>query len=179
MVTAFLVGEVLMGTSRITVNGRHYDNPDEMPPDVRRLYEEALRTIRPSPADGKKSDDTQVITGQAGGGDRSNVVIRRTITVNNRTYKNVDEMPPEVRRFFESGLQAQGMTGIAPSAPGPQVTVDVGRPKVRAFVHFGGSTPEPSVPIEASDAERKARDFVWDLVFWVAVALVLWTFLGC
>jgi len=34
-----------MSFSGITINGRRYESPDAMPPDVRRLYDEGLRAI--------------------------------------------------------------------------------------------------------------------------------------
>jgi len=163
--------------SRITINGQHYESPDEMPPDVRRQYEEALRLIGPALAGAKGSDTTRVIAGPSDHGTKSNIVIRKTIVVNNRTYKNADEMPPEVRRFVENGLQATGTTGSAPIASGSHMTVDVGRPGVGAFVDFSPRPAGQPRPIDQS----KARDIVWGLLSWVVIGLVLWFLLalGC
>ena len=55
-----------MTSNRITINGQQYDSPEAMPPDVRRLYEEAMRTVRPSLASGQSGGRTQVFTGRAG-----------------------------------------------------------------------------------------------------------------
>jgi hypothetical protein len=167
--------------TRITIDGQAYESPDEMPPDVRRQYEEALRMIGPALAGGKRSDTTQVTTDQAGLGLDSNIVIRRTIVVNNRTYKSAEGMPPEVRQFVESGLRATGTTGAAPVAGGPHAAVEVGRPRVRAFVDYSPTPPAPPLPIDPTDRDSKARDIVWGLISWVVIGLVLWTLLalGC
>ena len=91
-----------MSISGITINGQYYESPEAMPPDARLLYEEALRAIGPSLAGGKGSNTTQVVTSHSGLGMSSHIVINKTITVNDKTYKSVDEMPPEVRSRVES-----------------------------------------------------------------------------
>ena len=47
-----------MAHTRITINGQHYDSPDAMPPDVRRLYDEAMRTMGASLAKGMPGGST-------------------------------------------------------------------------------------------------------------------------
>ena len=162
--------------SGITINGRHYRSPDEMPPDVRQQYEEALRTIGSALASRQGSDTTEVVTGPTGLDVNSNLVIRKTVMVNGRTYKSTDEMPPEVRQIVE---QAQGMTSGAASASGLQAAVDAGRTKFGTFIHVGDATPPARLlPLEPSNVRSKAQDFLSDLVFWVVVVLLIWALLG-
>jgi len=160
-----------MGTSRITINGRDYGSPDEMPPDVRRQYEGALRAMSAALAAGKGSDTRQTITGHAGE-IQSSIVIRKT------SYQSPDEMPPEVRQLFESQRRA-GMTGKPSTAPGRSVALEDGRSNIKLVVSTSGSSPPTRrmFPVESSNVQGQARQFVWDLVFWVVVALILWTFL--
>jgi hypothetical protein len=66
-----------MGDTRITVNGQHYGSPDEMPPDVRRQYDEAMRMMGTALA-GKGSGTTQVVTHSHGGGLQVTQTTRRT-----------------------------------------------------------------------------------------------------
>ena len=163
-----------MSTSRITINGQSYDSPDAMPPDVRRLYDEAMRSVGPALAGGTGTDVTQVVSGSGGLGVKSNIVIRKTITVNNKTYKNVDEMPPEVRQLFQSGIQqAQGTMAVAPGS-GLHVNVNLGRPEVRTVFNPGGATPGP---IEPGSMQPGARRFLTTLIFWVVVGLLVFAFL--
>src|SRR5438093_5837781 len=93
-----------MTTRKITVNGQQYDSPEAMPPDVRRMYEEAMRTVGPSLASGLSGGSTQVFTGRAGQSLGASVV-NRVITVNDRTYGSVDELPPDVRKLYEDALK--------------------------------------------------------------------------
>ena len=87
-----------MANTRITINGQQYDNLEAMPPDVRRIYEEAMRTAGQSLASGQSGGSTQVFTGRAGQRLGASVVVNRVITVNNRTYRSIDELPPDVHR---------------------------------------------------------------------------------
>src|SRR6476661_4485505 len=96
-----------MTNTRITINGQHYDSPEAMPPDVRRTYEDAMRAMVPSPASGPSGGSTQVFTGHAGPIGAS-VVVNRIITVNNRTYGSIDELPPDVRRLYDDALKVSG-----------------------------------------------------------------------
>src|SRR6059036_2682999 len=93
-----------MTNSRITVNGQEYDSPEAMPPDVRRTYEEAMRMMPSSPASGQGGGSTQVFTGQAGP-IGAGVVVNRIITVNNRTYGSLDDLPHEARQLYEDALK--------------------------------------------------------------------------
>jgi hypothetical protein len=95
-----------MAATRITINGQHYDSPDAMPPDVRRTYEEAMRTVGASPASGQDGGSTQVFMGQAGSHLGASLVVNKIITVNDRTYGSVDELPPDVAPISPPQLTA-------------------------------------------------------------------------
>src|SRR2546426_12685731 len=94
-----------MTNTRITINGQQYDSPEAMPPDVRRTYEEAMRMVAPSLASGQSGGSTQVFTGRAGQHIGASVVVNKVITVNNRTYGSVDDLPPNVRQLYEDALK--------------------------------------------------------------------------
>src|SRR5882762_5224283 len=102
-----------------------------MPPDVRRLYDEAMRTVAPSLASGQGGGNTRVFTSQAGGFG-ANVVVNRTITVNNRTYGSGDELPPDVRRLYENALKGTGQQATHPKTS-LHVSVNLGGPKARTL----------------------------------------------
>jgi len=165
-----------MSETRITVNGKHYKSPEEMPPDVRRQYEQAMRMIGPALASAQGSATTRVDTTSRTHGAQGDIVIQKTITVNQRTYPNADEMPPELRQYVATGLQATGTDG-APTAPGLNLAVELGRPKVRTFLNVHPSPSSP-LPIEPSNMPSEARRFVYDIAFWVIVGLALWFWLG-
>jgi hypothetical protein len=165
-----------MGIDRITINGQHYDSPEAMPPDVRRMYDEAMRTAGPSLASGQSGGSTQVFTGQAGRIGAS-VVVNRNIVVNDRTYGSIDELPTEVRQLYEDTLK-----GAAPHASTTypktslHVSVNLGRPQIRA-PDDSGRPPTP-LPIEPSSIESRIRGIPMSLAITVAIGLILWFLLG-
>jgi len=86
--------------TKIKINGREYSSPEEMPPDVRRIYEKALANRQSSPA------SVQVKTNSR-------------ITFNGQSFNSLDEMPADVRRVYESILSAvdKDGDGIPDSSP--------------------------------------------------------------
>ena len=164
-----------MDINKITVNGQQYDSPEAMPPDVRRVYDEAMRTAGASLAGGQSGGSTQVFTGQAGPLGAS-VVVNRIITVNNRTYGSIDQLPPDVRALYEDALKgATPQAGNAHPKSGVHVSVNLTRPPVRTL-----EDPAPTVPlpIEASPTVSLIRSLPMTLAIIVVIGLVLWALLG-
>lgn len=161
--------------NRITINGQHYDSPEAMPPDVRRMYEQAMRAMALSSASGQPGGSTQVFTGQAGDFGAS-MVVNRVIAVNDRTYGSVDELPPEMRKLYED--PARSASGQATHQPktGLHVSINLAGPKVRTD---SGRSPTPvPLPIDASSTEARIRDIPASLAVLVVIVLVLWFLLG-
>ena len=163
----------------ITINGQQYDSPEAMPPDVRRMYDEAMRTVGSSLASGQGGGSTQVFTGQAGHVGAS-VVVNRIITVNDRTYGSLDELPPEARQLYEDALKQ-----ATPHATHPKTSVHLSvnltgsaGPPVRTLDDSNRpSTPLP-LPIEPSSTESRLRSLPMSLAILIAIGLVLWFLLG-
>lgn len=98
--------------TKIKINGQEYNSPDEMPADVRSLYEKALASR------GSASPNIQVKTNSK-------------IRFNGQTFNSIDEMPADIRKIYESimaavdkngdgipdTLQKDGASAMEPSAP--------------------------------------------------------------
>jgi hypothetical protein len=102
------------------------------------------------------------------------VVVNRTVTVNNRTYGSLGELPPDVRQKFEDalkGAQVRPRTSVHLSLnmKGPEVRSPGAADKAR--------TPVP-LPLESSSLESRIRELPPSLAIIVAVGLVLWVLLG-
>jgi len=153
-----------MADSRITINGLHYDSPEAMPPDVRRAYEEALRTLGPGLATG---GSTRVVTEHSGrlGGD---VVVNRVVTVNQRAYGNIEELPPEVRRMYEDAMR-----GATSPVTRPETSVHVS-------VNMTDDSSESNTRglRQTSDLESTIRGIPEALATLVILALIAWYFLS-
>jgi len=162
-----------MTNNRITINGEQYDSPEAMPPDVRRMYEEAMRVAGPSVASGRSGGSTQVFTGRAGQRLGASVVVNKIITVNDRTYGSADELPPDLRKLYADALH-----GAAPQATHPKtslhVSVNITGPKGRT--HEDSSSPATPAPIDPT--ESNLRNLPISLAITIVIALILWTLLG-
>jgi hypothetical protein len=98
--------------TKIKINGKEYNSPEEMPADVRSLYEKAIAN--------RQSSETNI-----------QLNTNSKITFNGQTFNTLDEMPADVRRIYDSimaavdkngdgipdSLQGDGGTAIEPSAP--------------------------------------------------------------
>jgi hypothetical protein len=165
-----------MTINRITINGQQYDSLEAMPPDVRRMYDEAMRMAGPSPASGLSGGNTQVFTGQAGGIGGS-VVVNRIITANNRTYGSIDELPPDVRQLYEDALKsADPQATTTHPKTSLHVSVNLGRPRVRTL-DDSSLTPAPP-PFDRSSTESRLRNLPMSLAITIIIGLVLWALLG-
>lgn len=91
-------------TTRITFNGREYTSADEMPPDVRRAYDELIAGL----PDANRNGVPDVLEQPPAGGDTFTAIV-----VNGKTYDRVEEMPAEVRALYERALA--GTLGQTPA----------------------------------------------------------------
>ena len=75
--------------TKIKIGGKEYSSPEEMPPDVRQIYEQAL----------------------AKGVIATHVNTNSKINFNGQSYNSVDEMPADTRRLYESVMSAVDKDG--------------------------------------------------------------------
>ncbi len=93
-----------MTEQRIVVNGQEYGSGEEMPPDVRALYERALRAAAEARAGGGGTEPT---TSEGGAPAHVTVQTVKTSTrfvVDGKEYGSVDELPPAARAALRDAL---------------------------------------------------------------------------
>ncbi len=105
-------------SSRIVVNGREYGSVEEMPPDVRALYERALRLAAEA---GTAGATAEVATSTSGGDVPGQVTVRTVKTatrfiVDGKEYGSVDELPPSARAALRDALGATSPNRLTYSA---------------------------------------------------------------
>jgi hypothetical protein len=91
-------------STTFTVNGQTYASLDEMPPDVRRDFEETMRRLT-TDRDGNGIPD--IFENAASAPDQKNVVIKtvsKRVIVDGKESNRLDEIPPELRRARSDGL---------------------------------------------------------------------------
>jgi hypothetical protein len=164
-----------MTESKITINGQHYDSPEAMPPDVRRTYDDAMRAAGSSLASAQTGGSTQVFTGHAGDHIGASLVVNRIVTVNNRRYGSVDQLPSDVRQLYDDAIKGAGPQATHPKTS-LHISVNLTGPQVRAPGDSSGS--QPPLPIEPSSTESRIRDIPVSLAILTVIALILWSLLG-
>ena len=94
----------------ISINGKTYTSPDEMPPELRETYLKTLEILHdadgngiPDFLEGKPLKDVN------GGPVNVNVRSSSNIVVGNKVYTSLDELPPEARLKY-----AQAVTRLGP-----------------------------------------------------------------
>ena len=141
--------------TRITINGREVDHPEALPPELRRAYEDAMRSVSPPGA---------------------GLVVENQIVVNGQTYRRPDDMPPEVRRLYEDAMaQARRGSGITVTHTGPRFSIGFARGGRPASPELTGGKPRP---IEPTVFESNLRNAVVGLALMVIGGLVAWALLG-
>ncbi len=119
--------------TKININGKEYHSVEEMPPDVRILYEKAMA--------GRQSSSSS-----------SRVSSHATITYNGQTFSSLEEMPAEVRGIYESVMAAVDKNGDGipdPSQPDGTSAYQPSAPILPAQVDEAPSRVNPIVLIAA------------------------------
>jgi hypothetical protein len=142
--------------TKIRVNGQDYGSVNDMPPEVRQAYEEALAVMRGA-KHGRFLD-------KLGSGMRANVqmVSNAKVVFNGQEYAGVEQMPAKVRQLYQAVMAAveSGGTPVAPEIGG---TVQAMPPNT------GTSAPFPTFPTTSVHLETTN----WKLLLVTAVILLL------
>lgn len=84
---------------RIVVNGQTYRNVEEMPTEVRQLYEESMKSAQVGPEAVSKVTEKAIFVKKTGLGTAQRVETR--IVLNGKEYRSVNEMPAVDRQAYE------------------------------------------------------------------------------
>jgi hypothetical protein len=93
---------------KIVVNGREFSSPDQMPPDVRAAYEQAMSALADKNGNGIPDilemhlDPAKLNAAMCGASAGTTVISAQKFIINGREYDSVEQMPPEDRRHFEA-----------------------------------------------------------------------------
>lgn len=170
--------------TRYVVNEREYSSLDEMPPEVRRLFDDQNRDGRPDCLETPLSRSLSYSTSESIELRTVNGVT--TYRVGEVQYASLDEMPPEHRRLFEDrdrdglpdGFPNLGRIASELAADGPPAPPDR-RPRTAAPARENSSlrpglAPTGEPHLHPNDAPgRLHADTVFLAIFGVLVVLVL------
>ena len=91
-----------MNQRLIVIDGKTYKSVDEMPEDVRRSYENAMRNLDKK-QDGLPDALEELTSLQSSS---ANFMSSTKIIVNGQTYESLDQLPPEFRAKYEQAIGA-------------------------------------------------------------------------
>ncbi len=149
-------------STRIVVNGQEYHGVEEMPPEVRSLYERAMQmaaeqtgSAGQGPAAGAsllpQPPETHVTVNR----------VTRKYVVNGKEYVSLDDLPPELAAQVKQALASAGTDVLAGPATPPQAT----RP----------AQPASRIPNFEAPARSRVRVRVSPirLALWIAAILLI------
>lgn len=140
-------------TTRITVNGVHYDSIEAMPPEVRQAYDKAMANL-PALNDADAGGVTNVIEGESPF-IKYGIAVRRRLVVNGTAYDDEASMPPEVRESFERTMRA-ARTGSPDGKKNEiKLTFSINGPGFSFRKGAGASPASGALPDAAADATRR------------------------
>jgi hypothetical protein len=105
-------------TGRIKVNGKTYKSVDEMPPDVRRQYEQAMQTMM---ADRDRNGVPDILEHPSSSTGVASVGTKQfdQISVNGKTYNRLEDVPQEFREAIQRAIASK--TAMPARVPTPMV----------------------------------------------------------
>jgi len=177
----------------IVIDGKTYKSVDEMPPDIRAKYEEAMRNLdkdrngMPDLLEGAKLFEDKNKDGIPDAleglarlkGSTPQVISSSKILVNGQMYDGLDQLPPEIRVQYERAMSAmdKNRNGIPDFVEGmfnvPAQTID--GTSNNAPMSIGTSTSRPvtsSQPIPVGSTIEPESSGSWMLAL-AGIALVV------
>ena len=151
-------------STRIVVNGQEYHSLEEMPPEVRSLYERALQMAA--------EEDARDIAGPGGAAASSppsdtgsHISVKQVVTstkfvVNGKEYASIDEMPADVAGQVRAAMASAGSEGLAGGTAPRHPT----RPTQAARIHNFEAQERPHVRLRVSALR---------LALWLAAMLLI------
>lgn len=172
------------GRPRIEVNGREYASVDDMPPDVRRLYEQAMRRLQErGPGEPGAPPETT-------GSPETPTTVRTTrrLVVNGKEISSLDELPENMRELARRALAAAGEadTVVVGDEPPLEVRSAAGPGERRGTVITDrnpmvvGAKPAREQPVFAEWMKRdqprrrvRVRVSPVRLAFWIGLVILI------
>jgi len=152
--------EAMMNQKLIVIDGKTYKSVDEMPEDVRRNYESAMRNL-----DNNRNGTPDLFDGAASFQDTTtNVINAAKIVVNGQVFDGLDQLPPEVRAKYEQAMGAMdaNKNGIPDFVEGMLGTSNQTNPVATSFGTTAHSRPSKPIPVSSTIEPESSGN--WTLI---------------
>src|ERR1700748_3032515 len=90
-----------VSVGRININGKTYSSVDEMPPDVRQQYEQAMQKLM---ADEDHNGIPDMLERPSGSTGKVGVSATQSIIVNGKHYDRLEDVPEEFREVMAKAI---------------------------------------------------------------------------
>ena len=183
-----------MNPQRIVIDGKTYASVDEMPPDVRQKYEEAMRALKDAGgnlipnafenmnllADKDRDGMPDILEGLAS---TSVVSSAMKIVVDGKEYDRVEDLPPDARARYEQamGKLDANRNGVPDFMEG---MMGASKPAINVATSFGTEAPRrsslppvsPTITPETSNGWMLAFAGLLLVILCIAGAAGVWYF---
>jgi hypothetical protein len=146
--------ETNMNQKLIVIDGKSYKSVEEMPEDVRKSYEDAMRQMGSNPNSVSASQGNLDIFADknnngmpdAFDGMVANVFSATKIVADGKAYNSLDQLPPEVRAKYEQAMGAMdaNKNGVPDFLEGMMNVPN--QPASQAAASFATASPPPASP---------------------------------
>jgi hypothetical protein len=150
-----------MNQKFIVIDGKTYKSADEMPEDVRKNYEDAMRNL-----DQNRNGTPDPFEGAAAVQNTTTSVINATkIVVNGQVFDGLDQLPPEVRAKYEQAMGAMdaNKNGIPDFVEGMLGTSNQTNPVATSFGTAAPPRPVSRKPIPVGSTIEPESSGGWML----------------
>lgn len=160
-----------MNQKFIVIDGKTYKSADEMPEDVRKSYENAMRNVdnnqngTPDAFEGLSSFQTAT----------ANVINSNKIIVNGQVFDSLDQLPPEIRAKYEQALGAMdaNKNGIPDFVEGMLGTSNQTNPVATSFGTTAHSRPSKPKPVSSTIEPESSGGWVLALTVVLLIGMCL------
>ena len=160
-----------MNQKFIVIDGKTYKSADEMPEDVRKNYENAMRNVdsnqngMPDAFEGSSSFQTAT----------ANVINSSKIIVNGQVFDSLDQLPPEIRAKYEQALGAMdaNKNGIPDFVEGMLGTSNQTNPVATSFGTTAHSRPSKPKPVGSTIEPESSGGWVLALTIVLLIGMCL------
>ena len=150
-----------MNQKLIVIDGKTYHSVNEMPEDVRKSYEDAMRNL-----DNNRNGTPELFEGAASFQDTTTNMSNATkIVVNGQVFDGLDQLPPEVRAKYEQAMGAMdaNKNGIPDFVEGMLGTSNQTNPVVTSFGTAAPPRPASRKPIPVGSTIEPESSGGWIL----------------
>lgn len=156
--------------NKIIFNGKEYNHPDDMPPDVRRIYDASIGQVNDLFED-KNRDGMPDIFENLASGNTQNMQVFSTakVIINGQAYDNMADMPPEVRQQYQQVFEDKNQDGI------PDRLENMGQVSKTSVI---GKVPKTSLPPMAMRAPDGDGPNLWLLLAGGVILILLIVIVG-